>query len=435
MKRGVISVFGIAIVFGILLSYPISAASGVMIFLAGEFDMNAITKSLLVCLVILGAMVGVIGGGPIADRYGRKKAIFFAAVFLFIGSLFSTMAKHFNELLIFRFAVGIGIGITSMIVPVYLAEIALPKYRGKMVSIFQVAITLGILISYITNLCLFDTQSWRIALGVSAFFSILAFVFLFYIPESPSWLISKGDVEGGRELLIRLYPRPEADEIIDKIVSSKSSRKRIRFRKLFQGGLKKALIIGVLLSVFQQITGINAIIYYAPEIFHHAGITGLCHKLIATTFLGVLNVCTALFALTQIDNWGRRNLLLIGIPGMIGALIILALFFNIASIAVLGLVLYIIFFGISLGPVAWVFIAEIYPLEIRGKAVSIALFMNWLASLFVVWPFLFCIEKVGISAAFSAFALMSLFALFFIYFFVPETKGKTLEEIQQYWQK
>ena len=433
--KDLISVLGIAIVFGVLLSYPISVASGVMIFLAGEFVMTAASKSLVVCLVIIGAMLGILGGGYVADRFGRKKAIFLSAAFLFVGSLFSVMAGAFHELLLFRFLVGIGIGICSMVVPVYLAEIALPSYRGKMISLFQVAITLGIFVSYLTNLCLFQLQSWRIALGISAFFAVIALILVFLIPESPSWLISKGDVEGGRDLLFRFYPRKEAEEIIHKAVESKQNRKHISLRKLFQGGLKKALIIGILLSVFQQITGINAVIYYAPEIFHHAGITSLCSKLIATALLGLLNVGTALFTMTRIDGWGRRKLLLMGIPGMIVSLLILATCFNSGICAVSGLVLYIIFFGISLGPVVWVLTAEIFPLEIRGKAVSIALFTNWFASLFVVWPFLFLVEILGIGGAFLIFAVTSLLALIFVYFFVPETKGKTLEEIQEYWQK
>ncbi len=435
MKKDLIAVVGIAVVFGILLSYPISVASGVMIFLAGEFVMTAASKSLVVCLVIIGAMMGILGGGYVADRYGRKKAIFLSAAFLFVGSFFSVMAGAFHELLLFRFLVGIGIGICSMVVPVYLAEVALPKYRGKMISLFQVAITLGILISYLTNLCLFQLQSWRIALGVSALFAFLALALVYIIPESPSWLISRGDVDGGRDLLLRFYPKKEAEEIIEKTVESKRNRKNISLTTLFQGGLKKALIIGVVLSIFQQITGINAVIYYAPEIFHHAGITNLCTKLIATMFLGVLNVATALFTMTRIDGWGRRKLLLIGIPGMVFALLLLGICFNSGVCAVIGLILYILFFGISLGPVVWVLTAEIFPLEIRGKAVSIALFINWFASLFVVWPFLFLIDIWGISGAFFLFAGMSVLALLFVYFFVPETKGKTLEEIQEYWQK
>lgn len=406
MKRELFFIMGIAVVFGILLSYPISVASGVIIFLAGEFDMTAATKSLVVCLVIIGAMCGILGGGFIADSYGRKKAIFLAAVFLFVGSLFSVMSKAFPELLFFRFLVGVGIGITSMVVPIYLAEMALPRYRGKMVSLFQVAITLGILFSYLTNLCLFKMQSWRIALGISAVFAFLALLLIYYIPESPIWLESKLQVE----------------------------QRKVSIKKLFSGGLKKALIIGVLLSVFQQITGINAIIYYAPEIFHHAGITNLCNKLIATSLLGVLNVLTALFTMTQIDGWGRRKLLLIGIPGMIGSLLLLAGFFFNSFFAIGGLVLYIIFFGISLGPVVWVLTAEIFPLEIRGKAVALSLFANWLASLVVAWPFLFLVEWIGIDGTFYIFSLTSIIALLFVYFFVPETKGKTLEEIQEYWQ-
>ncbi len=435
VRKEFLIVFGIALVFGILLSYPISIASGVMIFLASEFTMSSFSKGCVVCLVLVGAMAGILGGGFIADRYGRKKAIFFSAMFLFFGSLFSMLAHTFYELLFFRFLVGVGIGISSMVVPIYLAEIALPKYRGKMVSLYQVAITLGILLSYLTNLCLFQIQSWRIALGVSAVFAFFSLILIYFMPESPSWLISKGDVGGGRDLLLKFYPQKETEEIIYKTVESKKNRKHISFAKLFHGGLKKALLVGILLSIFQQITGINAVICFAPEIFHHAGITNLCGKFLATTLLGMLNVATALFAMSRIDGLGRRTLLLIGIPGMILSLVILALFFNNSIASIIGLLLYIMFFGISLGPVVWVLTAEIFPLEIRGKAVSVALFTNWAAQLVVSWLFLFIVEMMGIGATFALFALTSLAALLFVYFFVPETKGKTLEEIQEYWQK
>lgn len=434
-KKEFLIVFGIAIVFGILLSYPISIASGVMIFLSSEFVMNSFSKSSVVCLVLLGAMAGILAGGFVADRYGRKRAIFFAGMFLFFGSLFSALAHTFIELLLFRFLVGVGIGISSMVVPIYLAEIALPKYRGKMVSLYQVAITMGILLSYITNLALFQMQSWRMALGLSAIFAGFAMILIYFMPESPSWLISKGDVGGGRDLLLKFYPHKEAEEIIDKAVESKKHRKKIGFAKLFQGGLKKALFVGVLLSIFQQITGINAVICFAPEIFHHAGISSLCGKFLATLLLGMLNVGTALFAMARMDRLGRRSLLLIGIPGMILSLVLLGLFFQNSLAAVGSLLLYIMFFGISLGPVVWVLTAEIFPLEIRGKAVSLALFTNWIAQLLVSWLFLFIVEAIGIGQTFFLFALTSLLAFLFVYFFVPETKGKSLEEIQEYWQK
>jgi sugar porter (SP) family MFS transporter len=282
---------------------------------------------------------------------------------------------------------------------------------------------------------LFQIQSWRIALGVSAVFAFFALILIYFMPESPSWLISKGDVGGGRDLLLKFYPQKEAEEIIHKTVESKKHRKHISFARLFHGGLKKALLVGVLLSIFQQITGINAVICFTPEIFHHAGITNLCGKFLATTLLGILNVATALFAMNRIDRLGRRTLLLIGIPGMILSLLILALFFNSSIASIIGLLLYIMFFGISLGPVVWVLTAEIFPLEIRGKAVSVALFTNWVAQLFVSWFFLFIVEMIGIGSTFYLFALTSLAAFLFVYFFVPETKRKTLEEIQEYWQK
>jgi SP family galactose:H+ symporter-like MFS transporter len=435
MKRDVVSILGVTITFGILLSYPISIASGAMIFLASEFVMNALTKSCVVCFVIVGAMLGILGGGAVADLYGRKKAVLLAGIFLFVGSFFSACIHDFKELLFFRLLTGVGIGISSMVVPVYLSEIALPRYRGKVVSLFQVAITLGILISYLINLFLYELQSWRIGFGVSAVFAFAALVFIYFMPESPSWLISKGDVESARDLLTRLYPNKDSEVVIEKAIEAKKTKKNIRVRDLFRGGLKKALYIGLLLTVFQQITGINAVIYYAPEIFQQTGILNLYMKFLATVALGVLNVGTAFLSMRVIDSWGRRNLLISGILGMILSLAILGLFFHNSILAVVGLVGFIFFFGIGLGPVVWVVTAEIFPLEIRGKAVSLVLFVNWFVSLIVAGGFLFVVDLINIEGAFWIFAAMSLLSFFFVYFWVPETKGKSLEEIQEYWQK
>ncbi len=435
MKRDIISILGVTITFGILLSYPISIASGVIIFLASEFAMTALTKSCVVCFVIIGAMLGILAGGTIADRYGRKKAVFLAGIFLFVGSFFSACIYTFHELLFFRFLTGIGIGISSMVVPVYLSEIALPKYRGKVVSLFQVAITLGILISYLINLFLFEIQSWRAAFSVSAFFAFTSLIFIYFMPESPSWLISKGDTESATDLLTRLYPNKDCEVEVQKMLNRRGGATPIRLRDLFRGGLKKALIVGVLLTIFQQITGINAVIYYAPEIFHQAGIENLYIKFLATLFLGVLNVGTALFSMKMIDSWGRRNLLITGIVGMIASLSLLSFFFQNSVLALIGMIGFIFFFGIGLGPVVWVVTAEIFPLEIRGKAVSFVLFINWFVSLIVAGGFLFLVDLIKIEGAFLVFTAMTLLSFLFVYVWVPETKGKSLEEIQEYWQK
>ena len=337
-----------------------------------------------------------------ADRYGRKKATLLAGLFIIAGSLFSMMPKTFNELLFFRFLVGIGLGITSMVVPVYLAEMAANEHRGKMVSIFQISVTIGIFVSYIVNLCLIGSRDWRLALGLAALFASLGTLILFFVPESTSWSLAK-------------------------------NAPKITLRQLFGKGLRKALSIGVLLSVFQQVTGINAVVFFAPEMFHNAGITCIYGKLALTACLGILNVGTAIFAMLQIDRWGRRKLLLMGIPGMVVSLLFIGAVHSNPWLSLGGIIAYILCFGISLGPVVWVMTAEIFPLDIRGKAVSISLFMNWFATLAVAGSYFFLVRLLGAGGPFFVFAGMSLLAFFFVYFFVPETKGKSLEEIQQSW--
>jgi SP family galactose:H+ symporter-like MFS transporter len=413
MKKSLILPIALALFFGMLLSYPFSVSSGVLIFLENDFQMTSLSKSMLVSLVVVGAILGILFGGEVADRFGRKKAILLSALFLALGSFSSAFSHSFIELLLFRFITGVGVGITSMCIPIYLAEMAEPEYRGKMVSVFQVSITLGIFLSYMINYFLISSHNWRMALGLCGFVAVLGFFTTIISPESKVWLASK----------------------IEKNLNTRDlNEAKTRTKIFFQASFKKALILGVSISVFQQITGINAIIFYAPEIFMRAGITDLKGNLFVTLLMGLFNVLTALFTMTRIDGWGRRKLLLLGIPGMVVSLLMLGFFANSKLFSVFGLFLYILSFGISLGPVAWVMIAEIYPFEIRARAVSLTLFMNWIGSLLVSFLFLFMIDWLGVGGAFHVFSIISILAFAFVYFKVPETKGKSLEDINAFFE-
>jgi SP family galactose:H+ symporter-like MFS transporter len=407
MKKTLFFPLAVAFFFGMLLSYPISVSSGVLIFLEKDFLMTALTKSLVVSVVIVGAMVGILAGGPVADRFGRKKAILLSALFLIIGSFASALASSYKDLLLFRFITGAGIGITSMCIPVYLAEMSEPEYRGKMVSIFQVSITIGIFVSYLVNYALISSQSWRMAFGISGLLAVFGFLITLKANESRAWLEEKSQ--------------------------TKLNQNPYLFKSIFKKSLRKVLFLGLTISIFQQITGINAVIFYAPEIFMRAGVTDMKGNLFLTLLMGLFNVATALFTMTRIDGWGRRKLLLLGIPGMILSLTILGFFSHTKAFAIFGLFFYILSFGISLGPVAWVMISEIYPIENRATLVSFTLLLNWIASLAVSFSFLFLIEYMGVGKAFNLFSFISVLALFFVYFKVPETKGKSLKEIEEFW--
>ena len=397
---------------GFLFGFHTSVISGALLFLRGDFNLGILDQELIVSTLLIGALFGALFGGPFADRFGRKRSLVLTTLLFLVGTVVLVEATDVTALLAGRLITGLGIGIASMAVPLYIAEISPHGRRGSLVSLNQLMITIGILVAYWVGYSFSERGEWREMFGF-AFFPLVVFgVGLLLVPESPSWKAS---------------------------LPEKSSEKKIEWRELFTPAVRRAFWVGIGISVFQQITGINTVIYYAPQIFQMAGFQTVETATLATLWIGIGNVLFTILSLWLIDWVGRRPLLLVGLIGMAGSLFSLAYFFHaggeIGESAVFAVMAYVAFFAISLGPVAWLLISEIYPLRVRGRAMGVATFVNWSFNYLVSLTFLSLIQKLGASGTFMLYAIISLIGLWFVSRFVPETKGKTFEEIQHFWRK
>lgn len=428
----------VAAIGGFLFGYNTSVISGALLYMTGEMSLTTFNQEIIVSIVLIGALLGAFFGGQTADRIGRKLMLFATCILFFIGTVLIISAHSMEVVVIGRFMSGLGLGICSVSVPLYIAEISPPKIRGMLVSFNQLAITMGILAAYITNYGFSGIESWRWMFAFEFLFITIFFICLFFIPETPSYLASKGHIAKAEKLKHALGHGTKLEE--GHIAATQAERKeKMKWSVLFKKPVLLAFFIGIGMSIFQQITGINTIIYYAPRIFQHAGFVSFQSSLLATVGVGVINVVMTIVALYLIDKVGRRPLLIVGLIGMTVCLLSLGTFFfyesaatNIAStICLMG---YIAFFAISLGPIAWLIISEIYPLEIRGKAMGIAVTANWTFNFFVSVSFLTLIETIGTSGAFWLYGVICIIAFLFVYYFVPETKGKTFVEIQKFFK-
>ncbi len=431
---------GIASLGGLLFGYNTGVISGAAIFVADQMQLSLEQEAGLVSTILIGALIGALLGGSLTDLLGRKRSLFVTAFLFLIGTFFLVKAHTLTSLLIGRFIQGLGVGIVSVAAPLYIAEISPTKARGMLVSFNQLAITIGILISYIIDYSFADIAQWRWMFGFAFLPTIVMLIALFIIPETPSWLSSHGRKLDARKIMDKINPRRgEGKE--DSLEGEKHERMhRGRFRDLFSHAIRPAFITGVGISVFQQITGINAIVYYAPRVFQLAGFASPSTAIFATMIMGLINVGMTILALWLIDYLGRKPLLLIGLSGMSICLFTLGLAFlfkgeSIGIISIITIIGYVSFFAISLGPVAWLIISEIYPLQVRGKAMGIAIFANWACNYLVSSTFRDLLQYLGASGTFWLYTFISLLGILFVIRKVPETKNKTFDEIQHFWQK
>lgn len=440
-KNGVYTCFFYALIAsigGLLFGYNTSVISGALFFLGKDFSLTTFQKELVVSTILMGALIGALFGGIATDK-GRKKALISACGLYAIGAVLFVTAQSFPTILIGRFVGGLGLGLSSLCVPLYIAEISPPQNRGAFVSLNQLAITIGILTGYIFNYAFSYHDSWRAMIGFQFIFILVFVILLFLIPETPSFLASLGKIEVAKKLRDKLGHKEKTEE--GKIATRKEEKeKKALSAHLFKKPLCYPFIIGIGLSVFQQITGINTIIYYAPQIFTEAGFASAHSAIFATLGVGIVNVIMTIGALFVIDKLGRRPLLMIGLVGMILSLGALGTLFHLETDhvgigAVVCLFAYIAFFAISLGPIAWLVISEIFPLEIRGKAMGIAIAANWICNILVSLTFLTLLEMLTPSYTFYLYAFISVLGLIFVYFTVFETKGKTFAEIQKHYTK
>jgi len=422
-----------------MFGFDVAIISGAVPFIQPYFGWNELQLGWGVSSLLVGAIVGAFGSGVLSDLYGRKKILIVVALFFAVSCIFTSLATSSVIFITARLFGGLAVGAASVLSPMYVAEVSPPRNRGMLVAIYQLAIVLGILCSYTINYGLHNTENnwrWMFATGIVP--SVLFFAGLFFIPESPRWLFKAGRQEESLKVLTRIGGESLAKvEIVEIAESLKGSSSTVSLGELFKPSARKVMIVGFLLAVFVQISGINTIVDYAPKILLAAGVE-INNALLQTSLVGLINFIFTFVAILFIDKIGRRSLYLIGSTGMVITLIMLAISFYLKMQGIFTLIcilLFIAFFASCIGPVFWTLVSEIFPNRIRGKALAFASFTQWIFNFLVVLLFPHFLASVGGAKTFLFLAIMSLFQLLFTYFYVPETKGKSLEEIEQLWKR
>ncbi len=427
---------------GLLFGYDTGVISGALIFIRQSFALSVFQQEIVVSVVLVGASIGALGGGRLADRFGRRKMLIVTSLIFIAGAALCAVAVSVATLVIGRTIVGFGIGLASSTVPLYISEVAPANARGWQVSLFQLAITVGILGAYLVDFVFAKTSDWRWMLGLAALPGAILFLGMLFLPETPRWHAQRAHFEMARSVLVRIRGTQAVDTELDEIQSTlQQAHERGRLSDILLPEVRPALIIGIGLAVFQQVTGINTVIYYAPTIIQSAGIPSASGAILATAGIGLVNVIMTVVSMWLIDRVGRRPLLLTGIAGMAISLGVLGYVFRlptrsaeVSELAVITLMAFVASFAISLGPIFWLMIAEIYPLKIRGGAEGIAAGANWAANFLVSLTFLTLVQMFGPSQTFWLYGVLSVAAWIFSYYWVPETKGRTLEEIENSWR-
>lgn len=430
----------IAALNGLLFGFDTGVISGSLIYIQESFSLSTFLQQVVTSSVLVGAMIGAALGGRLADRFGRRRVTLGASVVFFVGSLGMAFAPAVDWLIGWRGFTGVGVGMASVIGPLYISETAPPDIRGSLGFLQQLMITIGILLAYVVNYffapAFLGINGWRWMLGFGAVPAVILGVGMYFLPESPRWLVENDRTDEARSVLSRIREREAIDEEIDEIREISEIEEEGDLSDLLEPWVRPALIVGIGLAIFQQISGINTILYYAPTILTNIGLGNIA-SLFGTIGIGIVNVGMTAVAILLVDRIGRRPLLLVGTGGMTVMLGILGLGFYLPGLSgVVGyvtlasMILYVAFFAISLGPVFWLLISEIYPLRIRGAGEGVASVFNWAANLLVSLTFLSLIARFGEAISFWTLGVFSLIAVAFIYLRVPETMGRSLEEIE-----
>ncbi len=437
-RRNVVMTAAIAGLGGLLFGYDTGIIASALLFIKGDFDLSGFEQGMVVSAVPVGAIFGAAIAGQAADRLGRRYVIIAAAVVFIIGALASAAAPGLAVLIIARVLLGVAVGLASANAPVYISEVAPPESRGRLVSYFQLSVTVGILVAYLVGLAFSHSHDWRWMLGLGAVPALALGIGMLEMPQSPRWLVMVGQDYAARKVLEKIR-RDDEEAITEELEEIKGSieAKPGGWRDLLEPAVRAALLIGVGLAVLQQVSGINTVIYYAPTIIQFTGVNSASSAIVASLGVGVVNILATLVALRLIDRKGRRPLLMVGVTGMVIALTVLggAFLFNagttlISAIAIISLMSYVAAFAISLGPIFWLMNSEIYPLKVRSKAAGVGTMANWTSNFVISLTFLPLIDLLGRTGAFWAYAAVGVFTLWFCWRLVPETKDKELEQIE-----
>jgi sugar porter (SP) family MFS transporter len=427
----------IATMGGLMFGFDIAIISGAVPFIQPYFGWNELELGWGVSSLLVGAIAGAFGSGVLTDEFGRKRILIIVALLFALSCALTAIATTSVFFISARLIGGLAVGAASVLSPMYVAEVAPPKNRGMLVAIYQLTITLGILSSYLINFGLHDLENnWRWMFATGIIPSVIFFTGLFFIPESPRWLYKAGRKEESLKVLTRIGGEQLAQEEIKQIAESlKENSGSVSIAELFRPNSRKVILVGFVLAVLVQISGINTIVDYAPKILLAAGVE-IKSALLQTSLLGLVNFLLTFVAIFFVDKIGRRLLYLIGSMGMVVTLLLLALsfFLNLdGKFTLICIMLFIGFFASCIGPVFWTLVSEIFPNRIRGKAVAFASFTQWIFNFLVVLLFPHFLASVGGAGTFLFLAAMSLLQWFFTFLFVPETKGKSLEDIEKLW--
>jgi sugar porter (SP) family MFS transporter len=430
-KGYVIGISFISALGGYLFGFDFAVISGALPFLQKDFGLDAYWEGFTTGSLALGAIVGCLIAGNIADKYGRKPGLLLAASIFAVSSLGMAFSPSRDFFIASRFAAGIGVGMASMLSPMYIAEISPAGFRGRMVAINQLTIVLGILITNLVNFTLRNNgnEAWRTMFGLGAVPSLLFFFGALWLPESPRWLMKAGKEEKAKKILQKIGNEFSANDSLINIKRSLEGVTKINYSELFKKGIFTTLLVGIGLAVFQQLCGINTVFNYAPKIFQSIG-ASQDDQLLQTVFIGGVNLVFTLLAMLLVDKLGRKPLMLIGAGGLTILYIIVAKMLGTGSANVSWFLLAAIgTYAMSLAPVTWVLISEIFPNKIRAAAISVSVLCLWLAYFILVFTFPILFKTLG-DKTFYIYSTVCVIGFLFILFKVKETKGQTLEELE-----
>lgn len=429
----------LAALFGLLFGFDEGVIAGAMHLIEGNFTVSPGDKGFMAAAVPLGAVAGAILAALWSDRFGRRLVLVLCSALFAVGALASAAASSMELLTGARLLLGIAIGASALAAPQYLAELAPPRVRGAVVSAFQLMITIGILVAYLSDLFLEPLGNWRLMLGLGAIPAVIAFLGVVRAPESPRWLVLAGRRNDAVAVLQQLEPDRTSAELQSTVqeihTTAQQQGARPGMADLFRPAVRPALFFAVTLFVLQQLSGINAVIYYAPSIMGSAGFDGAQSQLVATVGIGAINVAMTVVAMLLVDRLGRRPLLISGFLGSAMSLALIAFAMQSdsegAAIAALaGMMLYISFFAVSIGPLPWLYMSELFPVRLRSRGMALASVANWSSNFLVVFLFPVIVSAVGVSATFALFAIFCAIGLVFALRLALETKGRSLEEIE-----
>lgn len=435
---------------GLLFGYDTAVISGAIGNLTEYFQLSPVETGWAISSALVGCLIGALFSDYLSNRFGRKATMLITAFLFILNSIGTALPNSFTMFVLFRIVGGIGVGIASMVVPMYIAEIAPPKRRGALVGNYQLAIVIGIVVVYFVNyfIALQGDANWNLNIGWRWMFgseiipSILFLFFIFLIPESPRWLFLKGKSTEAIAVLQKINAEEDVVQVQTEIQNSLHHEDKNQWKHLANPTVKKALFVGIGLSILQQLTGINAILYYAPEIFKSLG-SSTDVSLLETSILGVVNLIFTLLAIRLVDRIGRKPLLSIGSIGMSIALAAVGIFIYFDALGNWVLPFLLVFmasFSISWGPIVWVLLSEIFPNKIRSLALAISVFIQWVANFAVTQVFPSLVENQWLKEHFNGafpfylFSMICLFSLFFVWKKVPETKNRSLEQMDALWK-